>query len=58
MSAVHQKMPGVVVRNVWVLICFPGAIVPSSSARLTAVFTQRQAVVGCASMILPWLMSP
>ena len=45
-------------RNVWVLTRFPGAIAPSSSARFAAVFTQRHAVVGCASTILPWADVP
>ena len=57
-DSVHQQVSCVAVTQRGGADPLPREIALSSSARFTAVLTQRHAVVVCASMILPWLMSP
>ena len=59
-DSVHQQVACVAVAQRVRPDSFPRAIAiaPSSSARFTADCTQRQAVAGCASTILPWADVP
>ena len=57
-DAVHQQVSGVAVAQGARADMLPRRDRAKFLAHFTAVFTQRQAVVTCASMSLPWLMSP